>query len=59
MTFGVLLFCTDIIDAPPKEGLKPLVRIFFKDRLSFSYISLQLSKELLYRVKVWIIRGEI
>jgi hypothetical protein len=29
MAFGALLFSTDVMNAPPKEGMEPLVRILF------------------------------
>jgi hypothetical protein len=29
MTFRALLFCTNFMNTPPKEGMKPLVRILF------------------------------
>jgi hypothetical protein len=45
MAFSALLFCTNIIDALPKEGVELLVGILFKSWLSFLDVSLQLGKK--------------
>jgi hypothetical protein len=52
MAFSALLFCTNIIDAIPKEGVESLVGVLFKTWPSFLDISLQLCKKLLYRVEI-------
>jgi hypothetical protein len=44
MAFSALLICTNIVDAPPEEGMKPLVGILFITWPSFFDVSLQLSK---------------
>lgn len=44
MTFSALLFCTNVMDAPPKERMKPLVRVLFVTWPSFLDVSLQLGK---------------
>lgn len=45
MAFGALLFCTNIIDALPKEGVEPLIGVLFKTWPSFLDVSLQLGKK--------------
>ena len=47
MAFSTLLFCTNIMDALPKEGMEPLVRIVFITWPSFLDVSLQLGEKLL------------
>lgn len=56
MAFSTLLFCTNIMDALPKEGAEPLVGIIFKNWPSFLNVSLQLGKKLLYGVEIWRVR---
>jgi hypothetical protein len=40
MAFSALLFCTNIMDALPKEGMEPLVRIVSITWPSFLDVSL-------------------
>ncbi len=59
VAFGTILFCTNFIYTPPKEGLKPLARILFVYRLSFLDIGLQLGEEFLDRVEIRRIRRQV
>ena len=59
MTLCALLFRTNIMNTPPKEGMKPLVGILFVRRPPFLDISFQLGKEFLDGVEIWRIRRQV